>query len=295
MPIKYFMPYRTEQGYVLSVDNVRINFEVNAHYKTELESFLNDSRNIHIKQYPIDLRDFRYKYLYNFSYCDNILKNEFSMTLGYIFNGTNVHVDIYKGFLDYNPNKLGDIKQFWNDLNYIKSCCAAWDIARCDIALDIPAKREYVILEKDNRVYECKAYSFQNMTECLGLRSHIGRVKVYNKTLESDLDYDLTRIEVTCLFNSTSYFNNFPKIWNITNDIQLSTDILELNDSDLAILRMALECMRSHNDNGLMIFNSMGRKKKQKLKKYLLPESCLVVPSANDVNKIINALGAYIK
>lgn len=217
------------------------------------------------------------------------------MACGYIFNGANIHTDIYKGYLDFNPNKVGSCQQFWSDFNKIRSCCDSWSIARCDIALDIPVKREYVILEKDNRVYECKAYSLSNMTECLGLRSNIGRVKVYNKTLESKLDYDLTRIEVTCEMSSASFFAHFPKVWDITQGGQLTMDILELNNSDLAVLRLALECMRSHNDNGLMIFNSMARLKKQKLKKFLLPESCLVFATPKIVGELIADCSALYK
>lgn len=295
MSIQYFHPLSTERGFTLSVDNVRINFEVDGHKKAELEQFFADFRNTHIKSYPEDTRDFRYKYLFSFAYTDDFQKTQETMTCGYMFNGADVRQDITKGFLDFNPNKVGDSPQFWKDFHFIRSCCDSWNVARCDVALDIPVKREYVILEKDNRVYECKAYSLQNMTECLGLRSQIGRVKVYNKTLESKLPYDLTRIEVTCEMSVESYLAHFPRVWDITQGGQLTMDILELNDTELGILRLCLENMRSHNDNGLMILNSMGRKIKQKLKKFLLPESCLVFSLRSEIRGLIDSAESLYK
>lgn len=283
MSLKYYKPFRTSAGYTLSVDNVRIDFEIDGHQKENFERWLAFDYQAHIYTFPIDTRDFKYKYLYQFRYCDDNEVAEYTMTLGYIFNGSSVREDIYKGFLDFNPNKLGDIGEFWVDYMQIKKFCSEWKIVRWDIALDIPSKREFVFIEKDQRLYEVKAYSLANRTEYLGLRNKVGRVKVYNKTLESKLPYDLTRIEVTCSTDPQSFIKNFPKAWDLGQTSQLGLDVLYLDDTDLVLLRYAFRSIIQGDDEGLMIFNSLGRRKKAKLEKFLLPERCLVLSAPDDV------------
>lgn len=291
MSISYFKEFRGPDGSILSCDNVRINFSVDPHKRDTFEQIFSSNARLDIKSFPQCLSDFKFKYLWQIGYTNPSLDTAY-LTVGYIFNGSNNSKDIKKGYLDFNPNKLGAFPQFWTDFDAIRSSCEEWDIARIDVALDIPTKRENVILEKDNRKYSLDAYSFSNKTEYLGRRSNIGFVKVYNKTVESSLDYDLTRIEVTCLPTVSSYMLNFPNIWDITQGGQLSVDILNLNDTDLAILRMELDLLRSGGDNGLMIFNSLSHHKKQKLKPFLLPEFCLVLVSSLGLNHLIKSVEA---
>ena len=266
----YYDETRLSNGRIISCDNVRIKFAVEPSFRDNFERLFADNSRIDITRYPINLADFKYKYLFTVNY------GESSMTVGYIFNGSESS-DVRLGYLDFNPNKIARSSRFRADLEYIKACCPiTWEIARVDVAIDIPSKRECVYLVKDNRVYQLKAYSHSNKTEYLGLRSHVGFVKLYNKTAESKLDYDLTRLEITCEPNLASFLMSFPEVYDLSADTQFDTDLLSLSDTDLAIVRMCLEVVTSGRDPGLMIFNSLGRRKKQKLKKFILPESCLV-------------------
>lgn len=291
MSIPYYNEVHLPNGSILSCDNLRINFSVNPHYRDEFEQIFSSLIRTDIKRFPDCLSDFKFKYLWQVSYTTTDLET-YLLTCGYIFNGSKGADDIKKGYLDFNPNKLGQFEQFWKDLRHIKSCCETWEIARCDIALDIRTKRENVILEKDNRKYSLDAYSFSNKTEYLGRRSNIGFVKVYNKTIESKLDYDLTRIEITCALSLESFVNSFPNIYDISQGGQFDFEIINLKDTDLSILRMELELLRNGLDNGLMIFNSMSLYKKQKLKKFLLPESCLVSCSLPYVSQLMKSTEA---
>lgn len=290
MSVKYFHEIRQPDGSILSCDNIRINFSVSPNYRSEFESIFNAIVRIDIKNYPVNLSDFKFKYLWQICYLDDDTKETFNLTCGYIFNGCNGAKDVQKGYLDFNPNKVGSFSQFWADFHAIKSCCEDWDIVRCDIALDIQAKRENIFVVKDSRKYAIDAYSFENRTDYLGRRSNIGFVKVYNKTLESNLTYDLVRIEVTCSPSVDSFNASFPCVYDLTKSAQFGFDIMDLTDTDLAILRMELELIRNGLDNGLMIFNSLGRNKKQKLKPFLLPESCLVVVNPSQLVTLMSGV-----
>lgn len=266
----YFDEVRQKNGYILSCDNVRIKFAVESKFRDEFERFFSDYSRIDITSYPQDLREFRFKYLWSIDY------GESTMTVGYIFNGSEAS-DVRFGYLDYNPNKVASMSRFWTDFRYIKSCCPiVWEIQRVDIAFDIPSKRDFVYLVKDNRVYQLKAYSMSNKTEYLGLRSHVGYVKLYNKTIESKLDYDLTRLEITCEPTLDSFAISFPQVYDLSGGHQFDSELLSLPDTDLAIVRLCCEVMSSGRDPGMMIFNTLSWHKKQKLRKFILSESCLV-------------------
>lgn len=278
--VQYYKPIYAEDGSILSIDNVRIDFEVDTDFSKDFSLYLGTE--IQFQSFPISLKDFRFKYMWNAVY-----DNGSVMNLGYCFNGTNAKVDGYKGYVDFNPNKTGSSEMFWRDLAFIRSCCWNWTIKRVDIALDVKVPRQQVVLEKDNRKFGLEAYSLSNKTEYLGKRSNVGFVKVYNKQEESKLDYALTRIEVTCEPNSTSYFQHFPNVYAL-RDTQIDMSSLSLNDTDLAIINMELALLSCNGDPGIMIFNSISRRKKEKLKQYILPELSRLVVLRADVENLLS-------
>lgn len=290
MQIMYHKPIVCDDGSVLSCDNVRINFTVLKSCRDDFERLFANVARVDIKSFPINLNDFKFKYLWQITYpVDDGFP---TMTVGYILNGSNHAVDITRGYLDFNPNKVGSNGLFWADLAYIRKCSEDWSIARVDVALDIPSKRDFVFLLKDNRKYALDAYSLSNRTEYLGRRSNVGFVKVYNKTIESKLTEDITRIEVTCEPFAASYLAHFPKVYDLGRVHQFDADILSLNDTDLAILRLALGSITQGGDPGLMIFNSLGRKKKEKLEPFILPESSLVLVASLAVSNLFESINA---
>lgn len=273
--IQYYEPLKLDNGYIISCDGVRIKFQIAKNLASEFSQYVFMSLRSDIECYPIRTTLASFKQMATITYSNGV-----SMTLGFCFNGAtriaeNGLDNFYVGYLDFNLNKVGAYDRFWSDYRYIKSCCDYFEIMRSDIALDIPIERNRVVLEKDKRAYHLTMYSNVNKTENLGRRNNIGYIKVYNKQLESGLDYTLTRIEVTCLLNELSYLDNFPKIY-ILNDIQFDFKILDLKDTDIVILDMENTLLVNGLDPGLMKFKSIGRKKREKLKPYLLPESSAI-------------------
>ena len=279
--MKYFNELRDDSNnYTYSVDGCRINFSVSERFVSDISSLIMSLRS-DITVYPTSTKSFNFRNLIKFDY-----DTESSMTMGYGFNGTNAREDMRKGYLDFNPNKVGSFSQFWADYREIKSLCEDFVIDRIDIALDIPVKREYLILEKDNRKYELNMRSISNRTEYLGQRSHVGFVKLYNKTLESSLDYDLTRLEITCEPNLISFISHFPKVYDISLNNQLSIDFESLNDTDKYILGAEWELLNANLDPGLTRFNSLSYYQKKKLKPFLMPESSLVLFSRDSLTEL---------
>lgn len=281
--INYFNPI-TENGYVYSVDRCRIDFVLSY---ADVQSFYNSlNKSMHVKTYPENHGMFKYRYLCTFEY-----ETDSVMTIGFWFNGasSNVRTDCYRGFLDFNPNKVANYTLFWQDYAFLRDCCKTFEIVRIDLAVDMPIKRECVLLEKDKRKYRLDMNSKIDKTEYLGSRSTVGFVKLYNKTIESNLDYDLTRLEITINPTVESYFKYLPGIFDISRNNQLDMSILSLNDTDRFIIKAEWQLLMNGLDAGLNDFKSLGRKKYEKLRGFLLPDESRIDISHIAVESVIKS------
>ena len=213
----YYNPL-IEDGIFYSCDSLRFSFVFPD--ADTVEDFLTFLSRLPGSTHYQSLKDFDYRYLYVFG-----IKG-LSFSIGLCMNGIKKET-VLQGFLDFNPNKmLGDISYgngfmgtvhspFSNEESSYKdlrcqikeilmevmenlwSCTEEIRIKRWDLAVDVPYGRDCVQLIKDNRKYSQFYKSAQDFTEYLGSMSSPGRVKVYNKQSEAELDYPLTRIEVT--------------------------------------------------------------------------------------------------
>lgn len=102
--------------------------------------------------------------------------------------------------IEFNPNKVKNNSL----LLHILSLSNAWVVKSCDFAIDVCTNIVNICgFDKGRKdcflTYDCGG---DNKTFYIGKRDN--RVKVYNKTIESGFDYDLTRIEIT------KYLNDLP-------------------------------------------------------------------------------------
>lgn len=275
--IKYYKNLVLSNGWIMSCDNIRVNFVLNVRQAQDIiTEFFNSIARNDIYNYPVNLTFARYKHLCTVTYGDDSV-----CTIAFGFNGASKidqkgYDNDLKGYMDFNPNKVCSYDRFWADLGIIRSCCELFEIARSDIALDIPIPREYVLLKKDTRVYASKVYSRSNKTEYLGLRNNLGRVKVYNKQLESKLDVPMTRLEITCELSAESYFKYLPDVYLLNTPEQLGIDSLELTENDLAIIEIENELLMYGLDDGMIHWNSFSFRKRKKLTPFLVSESSSV-------------------
>ena len=117
-----------------------------------------------------------------------------SVTVGVGHRNGSGSLNLRMGFVEFNPNKVG--KEGLELIERLKTRGARFSIARYDLAIDFPIERSLVRLVKDRRAYETRAK--KALTEYLGVRNAVGRVKVYDKQAESHLSEPLTRVELTC-------------------------------------------------------------------------------------------------
>lgn len=230
---------------IISCDMLRINFKLDGErgLKKLIQYFDRFEYNLSSRYYQ-SLKSYAYRHLFVFSIVDN------SFTVGLSLNGDG-KLGLLKGFIEFNPNKILGFMVFsdgfmrCNNSPFLNSSereyvlrtemfnmfLCVYDrimlyshnlsIKRYDVAIDVPVFREKVQLIKDNRKYMQIYRGSSNYTEYLGNSVSGGRVKVYNKTIESVLDYDLTRIEVTCDSLEYDVFNRYmPNIY--INDFELS-------------------------------------------------------------------------
>lgn len=282
--MNYYHPVK-EDNLIYSIDNIRANFYLDKTKLDDLSRWISNAS--HLRSYAECFTQFRYKNLSTMTY-----STEGSMTMGIGFNGLSedIREDMYKGYLDFNPNKVADYVQFWEDYTFIKSCCKVFDVVRIDLAIDIPVKRSLMIIEKNKKHYGISAYSNENKTEYLGHRSTVGFVKLYNKTIEAKLEYDLTRLELTIEPTIKSFLSNAPNVYRIDSSKQIDISVLQLNDTDKYILTTEWKLLINGLDEGLMNFKSLGRKKYEKLKPFLLPDECKLTYSNKAVMQLLTEL-----
>ena len=105
-------------------------------------------------------------------------------------------VNMNRGFVEFNPNKVAGDKRFWRLLGKLAPHVSHVTLKRFDLAYDLPVSRLDCRLSKDRRMY--KSVISNGITEYLGVKNTPGYVKVYDKAAEMHLSGALTRIEMTC-------------------------------------------------------------------------------------------------
>lgn len=127
---------------------------------------------------------------------------DYSYWMGYKHNSSQDNNDFV---LEYNPNKVHDdmlvdyiLNNYFNkvtcyDIRYLPKVCSV------DIAVDIPINILNCLVFKQTKgrylFYSGSTGRADDFTIYVGKGP--GRVKIYNKALESGLNYDLTRYEVS--------------------------------------------------------------------------------------------------
>ncbi len=188
--MNYFKTFPDDNGYLYSLDMVRVKLKF-SNRSQELSNYIK-----HLSEYDLSV-DVQYfesfsPYKYRHLWTISLPGTDCSFVIG--LNQSN---DKNGGFCEFNPNKCEKYSKFTEIRNFIWSLAYDVRLIRYDCAIDIPLRRENAKLVRDNgKNYQLWA-KMDGITEYLGRRSNNGFVKLYDKTEESDLDYDLTRLELT--------------------------------------------------------------------------------------------------
>ena len=283
--LKYYNPKRDKNGYVYSCDMLRVSFDMRRDQVQNYNAYLENCLRTDICSYPQNFAQFKYRHLYTIDY-----GSEYStMTVGLCFNGT-TREENYKCFLEVNPNKCFDNEQCVQDIEVLLLHASVSNVTRFDLAIDIPYDRNLVYLRKDQRKYAFEMKSLEDKTEYLGVRNNPGRVKLYNKTLESKLDNDLTRLEMTCgsLFLS-DVLSTIPYVW-----IQASQQKLMLDD-DLTQNDMVLVEAIQASPTPELYLKKLTYRKRVKIEPYVISGGTELEVDKNCICDILTDLKRFNK
>lgn len=236
--LTYYLPYFNDST-VYSIDNVRLKFRLM--HDTDMPALL-DFLGSHVSsEYFMSTRSYTYRHLFTF----HLVGSTFTVMLDLVGDASRS----MEGIIDFNPNKvLGDVvladgfvkaravpfepdshdilagnrKVFWDVFSYLYGHSKRFELLRYDLAIDIGVNRTEVQLLKDSRKYSQFRKSAEDLTEYLGSRSSGGYVKVYNKTLESELDYPCTRVEIT--MDSLEYSDLVKKLPRLVMHREINVD-----------------------------------------------------------------------
>ena len=218
--------------------------------------------------------DYKYRHML-------VVKMEISsVTIGIGWNSGG-KTDMSKGFVEFNPNKVCGCEPFDILFRQLKLACKHITLSRYDLAIDFPVKRSNLGLVKDSRKYAYEMCSIEDKTEYLGQRNKVGRVKLYNKTMESNLDSEVTRLEITV---GDTKLEDVQKLIPGVTGLYSIADIDDLKGTD----RVLVEALRRCDDKEVL-FRMLGRGKAEKLKPYVLGEQTTYILSDN-VNTKINLI-----
>lgn len=244
-----------------SVDMLRLNLEMRQDEIENILKYFHSVVRMDITEYPACFQDFKYRNMFTITY-----ENGSSMTVGLCFNGT-AQSENLKGFIEVNPNKCFIKPQCLVDVYYTLSRCIGWEVVRWDLAVDIPTDRMSVVLAKDQRKYELVCKNKEDKTEYLGQRNNVGRVKVYNKTAESNLEYTLTRCEMT--LPNYDDLNFSMKLDAIIPEVWVSGTTMCMSLSDLSdVQAMLVEYMRK-DENPTLALKRLPYRQRKKIEPYV--------------------------
>ena len=173
-----------KDNFIYSVDMIRLTFELRVNCVDEFMHHFNDFDRSDIFSYRPNFTDLKYRYLFRID-CKYS-----SCIIGFSFNGFKSS-DKYIGFIEFNPNKI--FNEIINDIHFIKCISVDFNIKRCDVAFDFNVSRDCIKLFRDsNSCYRLEYKSSNNFTEYLGSRNTNNFIKIYNKSIESNFDFDVS-------------------------------------------------------------------------------------------------------
>lgn len=275
--LNYFLYERTDEGFIYSCDKICIKGDLNYF---DLKSFGRSLSNFLLSSYMEDISDslklpwqkrglMEYKnserfgigeYRFNLSIS---LSDKSSFYFGYMHNSNSLNKCSWK--IELNPNKClpCDFVMDFIHFVYSNSKESSIVISQMDIAFDFELPRNSFYLEKDRRISTIINDGFNNTTEYLSKHNSHGFCKLYNKQVESNLDYVLTRFEITLKkFDYKSVLEVFPRL-HIYDETQIQFDDvpseLSVNDS------VFVELLRLHPEYK----KKLTSRKQQKFAPYL--------------------------
>ena len=182
---------------IYSVDKLRLKTYISYFQFSELEFLMKTVYKEKVKKFWVSDRVMCFKYNYVLE-----VEEGKSFYFGFMHNNENVsyHKEnlTYNFTIEFNPNKIRDDKL----LKHILCKFDNWLLRSLDLAIDIPINICDLLIDiRGKRKMQTISYGGDNLTHSYGKND--GRIKIYNKKIESNLPIpgDLTRVEVSREFD----------------------------------------------------------------------------------------------
>lgn len=160
----YYNPYRGVNKNTLSVDMVRLSLTFKSdrgEWLSRKGAQLTDCDEM--SAWTSKIRPGGWYELWSFALGGS------SVALGIGFMEPSCKVNMHKGFIEFNPNKVAGDKRFHGLLKTLGTCVSKARLKRFDLAYDIPVSRYDCRLSKDRRMY--KSVISNGITEYLGVKN----------------------------------------------------------------------------------------------------------------------------
>lgn len=189
--------------------------------------------------------------LYDIDSCDNPFQRSksptYSFWIGAEHNAKSPNKNNIDVVIEYNPNKCKDsqLLKYVLDNLFIKNKLTK--IKKIDFAIDIPENIQNIKLIRDFRSsYKYFDNGGDDITHYMRKRNSHGHLKIYNKKRESNLDYELTRYEVTIIMDIDLRMIDIYKVdYGIFPDLMLLEEqqlkLEKINGTDKVLLLSVME------------------------------------------------------
>lgn len=282
--LQYYNEIRTDDNLILSIDNIVLDLYLS---RPEARDRFMALMNLLPIEYAVNVVHWE-------SYRPGSFRDQFSIHMqdknsfwvGATLNGRSPEWGRFR--LDFNPNKVAMHEVFQLIMRFLLMNTRIINrrIKRFDLALDIPVSRCDCFLIKDSRAYIERRHG-QEWTQYLGAKSSTaGRVKLYNKQVESKLAFPLTRLEITLDPEDPYDRVQWPKLY-VLDDLQLCFSELKATETERFILSALLQGYGSLND--------LGRKTRVKIETLLNMYVKDIQITKEDYEIILNHLYEFTK
>lgn len=274
--------YSENDGFsTYSVDMVRYSFTCSDSNLSKIMRWLERSERTDVESFGLSTSPFKYRNLFKINYKYS------SMIIGLGFNGITKEA-MHKCFVEFNPNKVFQNRHAFDDLSFLVDYSQRFKLNRFDIAIDLPIVRNLVQLVKDERKYGLTMYSADNKTEYLGCRNENGYIKLYNKTIESNLNYDVTRLEITCdsQMSGSLIVHSLPRLLVSPTQNSLTLDV-KLSPKD----RLLVDLLKMNPE----MFSRLDYRNRLKFEPYVFDKSYDLKFSSFCIDKLVKHLHSFEK
>ena len=280
--LSYYMPERKKE-ITYSVDMVKIKMNLSERF---IRRIISDASVVQRLSNKLKLKE-KHRY-------DDTLIWEYEAQYGLIDGYMLVRIRCNQNSgkaqctIECNPNKCFIHPDCLCDIVFLLVNSIDYFVESLDVAMDIPVRMRNVQVRKDKRSETIYYRSFYNPTIYLGKRGKVGNVRVYDKQKESDLLFNLTRIELKagnplCDDFAEITKRNLPLIYvceSRNNDRMTEKNALSSTEYVLvAALRIC-----PHRDK---LFRFLDIKKRKKLEPYVFTSEEKVEFDMETINKVV--------